>query len=138
MPIGKDIFNVISKRHKARKVRQAQAGKEHGEPPAKVEQFKLNKVARASSTNVNIVDLVGGPRKVSPNEGTPAVNAIAGQEAKERFVHKPKLKDVKLDDTAGAITMTPQKGAAPKKAKSKDRKCGNCGESGHTKRTCTA
>ena len=132
MPIGKKIYKTLSKRHGARKLRQQNEAK----PPAKVEQWKKNKVARAASLNVNIVDLAG-PRKISPNEGLPAVNGKSGQEVKEKLVHKPKLKNPLPDFTAGAIEPIQSK-AAPQRGKKQSRKCSNCGEPGHTKRKCQA
>jgi len=136
MPIGKDIYKVLSKHQDRKKlgVDTEQVA------PATIDQWRVNSVTRAKSKNVHITELAGPKRRmISPNEGIPAVNGKSGEEVKEKFIHKPRLINVKVDVTAGAIEPTKtKKVAAPNKIpKARVKKCSNCHKPGHTKRTCT-
>ena len=126
MPIGKKIHEVLSKKFKARKQRALDATKNGPVEPPTVDQFRKNKVARASSVNVHIVDLAGGPRQISPNEGMPAVNSKSGPELVKKAVSKVKSADTKAFDGAGAIEQ----------AVKREKKCSSCKKPGHTKRNC--
>lgn len=120
MPVGKDIYDQMGKfreRKERRKTKDAQE-------PATVEQFKKNKVTRAKSRNVHIVDLAG-PRSISPTEGMPAINGESGEKIVKKAVRKVKSKELVMDPTAGAIELG-----------TKQKKCGLCREPGHTKRNC--
>jgi hypothetical protein len=125
VPIGKKIYDVISKKFKAKKEQVEKVATRDGaiEPPT-VHQYTKNKVTRASSKNVHIVDLAG-PRNISPNEGMPAVNGKSGPEIVKKAVTKVRPKTPNLDPSAGAIEKT-----------GTQRKCSSCKKPGHTKRNC--
>ena len=146
MPIGKDIYTQMSKKSGERKKRiedivskRMKSGNSPIEPP-KISQSKKNLTARTSSNSMHILELAGaGPRKISPNEGMPAVNGKSGDELVAKAVTKvlPKIKT--MDPTAGAIKPTDTK----KKEKSTSRKksgrrCSSCNKVGHTKATCSS
>jgi hypothetical protein len=144
MPVGKNIYNQMSKKIGERKVRQQEmtdermrSGKPPLEPPT-VDQFRKNIVARTKSNSVHILELAGaGPRQTSPNEGMPAVNGKSGEEIVEKAVTKIKSKTPEVDPTAGAILptdMTKDKNSTS--GKKRERRCSSCNQTGHTKRSC--
>ena len=144
MPIGKKIYNQMSKKAGERKARieslvrkRMSVGNKPIEPPT-VEQFKKNMVARTKSNSVHILELAGaGPRQISPNEGMPAVNGKSGPELVKKAVTKIRPKQKRLDPTAGAIKPTDTKKSKKFASRKKPaRLCSNCNKPGHTKRTC--
>ena len=124
MPIGKKIYEVISKKFKGKKEQIKKAAKNGAIEPATVHQYTKNKVTRASSKNVHITDLAG-PRNISPNEGMPAINGKSGPKLVKKAVTKVRPKTPNIVNTGGVIEQA-----------STQRKCSLCKEPGHTKRKC--
>jgi len=144
MPIGKDIYNVLSKKHGERKARldnivkkRINSGDKPVMPPT-VEQFKKNVVTRTKLNSIHISELAGASkRQLSPNEGMPAINGKSGKELVEKAVTKIRPRVTKIDATAGAILPKETKKKKNETSrKTTDRRCGNCNKAGHTKRSC--
>ena len=144
MPIGKEIHKQFSKRAGDRRDRvnklaeeRVRAGLGPIEPPT-VEQYKKNIVARAKSSSLHITELANsGPRRVSPNEGMPAINWKSGAEIVKKAVTKVRPKTRPGDPTAGAIKPTDTKKSKKSSSRKKPaRRCSNCSQPGHTKRSC--
>lgn len=131
MPIGKQIYDVISKRHGARHQKMSELSEERirsgpQEPPT-IQQSKKNEASRTIPMNIHITEAANlGLRLISPNEGMPAVNGESGPELVKKAVTKVRPKTKTLDPTAGAIEPV-----------NAGRKCSQCKQSGHTKRTCS-
>lgn len=126
MPIGKDIYNVLSKKSAARRQRVESLGRLPVEQPPTVHQFQKNKASRTVPMNIHILEAANaGRRQTSPTEGMPAVNGRSGPELVKKAVAKVRSKTKTPDPTAGAI-----------KPVNAGRKCSQCKQAGHTKRTC--
>jgi len=129
MPKGKDIYEDLSKKYfERRRAREALSKAadvdEDGKPipPAKIDNFRVNKPKMARSLNFQ----PGEPkrRKISPTEGKPVVNASTDI---KKLIHKPKAvaKTPLENPTAGVIKDTegaPKKRGRPKGSKNKTTK----------------
>jgi len=144
VPIGKDIYKQMSKRASSRKdridkiVKQRMVSGESPVSPPSVDQYKKNIVVRIHSNSLHITELAGArKRHVSPNEGMPAVNSKSGEEVVKKAVTKIRSKVKKADPTAGAILpVEKSKNKKTTSRKKPSRRCSNCNQSGHTKRSC--
>jgi len=126
VPIGKTIYNQMSKRHgrKQEKIEGLNKKKKVAPVPPTVHQFKKNETTLGSSINLHITELAKtGLRLVSPNEGMPAVNGKSGPEVVKKAVAKVKSKVKEVSPTSGVI-------------KSSQKRCSQCKKTGHTKRAC--
>ncbi len=143
MPIGKEIYTQMSKKAGERKKRidkviqkRMKSGAGAVEP-ATVEQYKKNVVVRVKSNSLHITELAGVGRRISPNEGMPAVNGKSGKEVVKKAVTKIRPRRKEVDPTAGAILPTDTKKSKKSTSRKKaPRRCSNCSEPGHTKRSC--
>lgn len=143
MPIGKNIYKKLSKKHGKRRERSLEVAKKRlrsglgpQEPPT-VDQYKKNIVVRVKSHDVHITELANSKRQVSPNEGMPAVNGKSGQEIVEKAVKKVGTKKTEIDPTAGAILPVDKKKTKKSTSGKKPvRRCSSCNQTGHTKRSC--
>jgi len=116
MPKGKDIYEDLSKKYFERRRAREELSRladvdEDGKPipPAKVDNFRVNKPKMARS--LNFQPGVPKRRNISPKEGKPVVNASTDV---KKLIHKPKpVAKTPLDNpTAGVIKDT---GETPKK-----------------------
>jgi len=97
VPIGKDIHRVLSKKWKPREEKKNIPVSE----PAKINQSEKNINSWAKPQNVHIT--VAPPRRVSKNEGMPAVNGKSGEEVVKANVHKPRRKEKRVKAGEAAI-----------------------------------
>lgn len=122
MPIGKDIYDMMSK--KFREKREA-VERDGPEVPPEVHQYKKNNATRSKSSNIQIANLAE-PRNISPTEGMPAINGESGEKIVKKAVRKIPTKEKKIDQTAGVIENSGDR----------QKKCGLCRKPGHTRRSC--
>jgi len=142
MPIGKNIYNKLSKRHGERHKRLLEHAKRVAigeDSPTPPEVNGINNIPVAAKPKN--VDSHIPPRKVSPMEGVPAVNSQSGPEVVEKAVHPPRDKYPRLKASEAAINpahVAKSKKATQgsNKAKKRERRCSLCRETGHTKKTC--
>lgn len=131
MPIGKKIYEVLSKRSGDRRKKMANKLKTALPPesPAKASIRSKGEIVRSKSSSVQIVNL-GPRRKISPKEGRPAVNSSADI---DHLIHTPKkIDNIDYSDVSLEKAIKP-KGKEDKKSKAK---CKKCGMSGHNARSC--
>lgn len=95
MPIGKDIYDVLSKNYSKRRKNKEELRKKEldknkrPKAPALVDNFKVGAPRVARSLNIQPIEDVK-QRKISPDEGKPVVNANTDV---KKFIHPPKAMD---------------------------------------------
>lgn len=94
-------------------------GEEDPGVPAKVNNYVVNKPLFGPHKIKRKKNVPVKRRKISPNEGKPAVNAKTNV---EKLIHKPLPKAVSVDPTAGAIEVRPKSKKGSKKNVSKETK----------------
>jgi len=146
MPVGKKIYNQISKKAGERKARyekvvekRINSGDKPPVPPT-VKQADKNVTSITSSNSLHITEMAKTPPlQISPNEGMPAVNGKSGAEVVAKAVTPIRSKVKSVDPTAGAIkSVGKDKNKSAGSHKSAPRLCSTCNKQGHTKGDCSS